>query len=227
MFNIPRQGNPKEHLLDEHLIYSHEYLTEQRRVLFLRGPMMGLPMRTDSYAPAGVADDIYAINIHDTRNPTYTEIKPIYIIIDSPGGDISSGIQLYDIIKSSRAPVITIGQSCSSMAASILAAGTERLLFPNSSVMMHLIQAQFEGNVEQLKIRSEMLQRRKEDMVSLLISDGATAAIKTKDGKPPLASKIRKKLLEDIDQEIWLDSKSAIDYGIADRLVTQEDLFGG
>lgn len=217
MFNVPRQGNPKEHLLDEHLVYSHEYLTEQRRILFLRGPMMGLPMRTDSYAPAGVADDIYALNIKDST-------KPIYLIIDSPGGDISSGIQLYDMIKASRAPVITIGQSCSSMAASILAAGTERLLFPNSSVMMHLIQAQFEGNVEQLKIRSEMLQRRKEDMVSLLIADGATAGLKSKALTP---TRIRKKILEDIDQEIWLSSQDAIDYGIADRLLTQEDLFGG
>ncbi len=219
MFNIPRQGNPKEHLLDEHLIYSHEYLTERRRVLFLRGPMMGLPVRTDSYAPAGVADDIYALNVQDST-------RPIYVIIDSPGGDISAGMQLYDIMKSSRATIITIGQSCSSMAAGILAAGDIRLVFPNSSVMMHLIQANLEGNVEQIKIRSEMLQQRKESMVDLLISDGATANIKTKDGKPPTPNKIRKKILEDIDQEIWLDAQRTIDYGLADRMVTQEDLFG-
>ena len=219
MFRKPQEGNSRAHLFDDQYEYSHAYMTRKRRMLSLRGVMLGLPQRSDSQAPFGVIDDIIALNIEDPK-------KPIYLNIDSIGGDIGPGLALYDTIKLSKAPIITIGYNCSSMAVNILAAGTERFLFPHSKVMMHLLQAGIEGNVEQIRIRSDMLLELKDTLVECYIQDGATANIKRKDGKEPTEAQIRVKILKDIDQEFWLDAKGAFDYGLADRLVTKEDLYG-
>ena len=64
--------------------------------------------------------------------------KPIYIYINSDGGDVVAGYQILSSIKTSVTPVITVGfAKCASMACYILAAGHKRYCFQNTVVLYH------------------------------------------------------------------------------------------
>lgn len=64
--------------------------------------------------------------------------KKIVIFINSPGGDVVSGLNLLDAIDASETPVITVGLSeCASMASYLLAAGHKRYCYSNTVVLIH------------------------------------------------------------------------------------------
>ena len=64
--------------------------------------------------------------------------KPIYIYVNSSGGDVILGMNILDVIKNSITPVITVGFGfCASMASYILASGHIRYCFNNTVVLYH------------------------------------------------------------------------------------------
>lgn len=64
--------------------------------------------------------------------------KPIYLYINSDGGDCIMGTLILSVIASSKTPIITVGfAKCSSMASYILAAGHKRYCFQNTIVLYH------------------------------------------------------------------------------------------
>ena len=64
--------------------------------------------------------------------------KPIYLYLNSDGGDVISGYQVLSSIKTSVTPIITVGfAKCASMACYILAAGHKRYCFQNTVVLYH------------------------------------------------------------------------------------------
>ena len=64
--------------------------------------------------------------------------REITLYINSPGGDVQSGLAVYDIIKMMKTPVRTVclGSACS-MGAILFLAGTKREMLPNSRIMIH------------------------------------------------------------------------------------------
>jgi ATP-dependent protease ClpP protease subunit len=72
-------------------------------------------------------------------------IKPIKLIINSPGGQVEAGQAVVDAILTSRAPVITIamGQAMSA-AFDIYLAGDRRIMYPNTILMCHSGSSLFE-----------------------------------------------------------------------------------
>ena len=66
--------------------------------------------------------------------------KPIYIYIDSPGGDVSAGFAIFDMIRFVNAPVVLIGNGLIASAAALilLAVPKERRVgLPHSSYLIH------------------------------------------------------------------------------------------
>jgi len=230
MFRRPYTGDAKQALGNDQFEFSQAYLTRTRRILFLRGIIVPAVDergggRLDVFSAVGVGDDIMAMNVED---PT----APIYLFIDSPGGDVTSGMVLYDIIRMSRAPIITVGVSCASMATVILVAGKERLAFPHSRMMMHLPSGGYSGDVDQIKIRSDLLQDIKNELVDTYIECGVTADCPKIGPKQAFSSsgktksQIKKQILGDIDREFWLNAAGSVTYGLVDRIATTDDLFG-
>ena len=203
---------------DEFYEYSFNYLTRKRRILFLRGVISSYPGgysgRNDPHSPTVLSDDIIALNLEDPE-------KPIYIIIDSPGGEVSTGMTLYDTMKLSKAPIYTLGQNCASMATIILAAGDTKLIFPHGKLMLHLPSTNIQGDTKEVEIKTKEILKVKDDLVQCYIDNGVTAGL---DEATP--NKIHKQILKDIDREFWLNAEEAISYGLADRIITKEDLFG-
>jgi ATP-dependent Clp protease protease subunit len=93
--------------------------------------------------------------------------KDIQIYINSPGGSVSAGLGIYDMMQFVKCDVVTI---CTGMAASmgslLLAAGTKgkRYALPHARIMIHqpLIQGGLSGQASDIEIHArEMLELKK------------------------------------------------------------------
>lgn len=193
--------------------YAPSYLAREQRILMLYGPLCGAVMRLDLYSLSTMCADLLAMNYDDPH-------RPIRLLIDSPGGLIQDGFMLYDLLRASRAPVTTIGLNVASMATVVFAAGRRRLLLPHSAVMLHLPAAAMEGSVQDINIRSRELNKVKDRVIDAYVACGVTAGLKN-----PQPDKVRKQILKDIDREFWLTAEEAVAYGLADGIVTTDDLF--
>lgn len=197
----------------DQFVYAPNYITNKKRILFMRGPILNIMMRNDLYSAMSIQDDLIAMNLEDPD-------KPIYLIIDSNGGDVNVGFALYDMIKASKAPVTTVGLSCASMATVLLVAGKRRLVFPHSRNMLHLPETGFQGTVEDAKIRTKLLGEITDEIADCYVESGVTAGLT---GGTP--TEIKKRILKDINREMWIDAKKSIEYGLVDGYITAEELF--
>ncbi|MEM8544473.1 MAG: ATP-dependent Clp protease proteolytic subunit, partial [Cyanobacteria bacterium P01_H01_bin.119] len=98
----------------------------QERIIFLGQAV------SDSLANSIVAAMLYL----DSDDST----KPIYLYINSPGGSITAGMEIYDTMQYIKSDVVTICVGlAASMGAFLLAAGTrgKRVALPHSRIMIH------------------------------------------------------------------------------------------
>ena len=100
------------------------------------------------------------------------ENAPIDCLINSSGGEISSGMMIYDAIQKSRAPIRTccIGKA-HSMAAILLACGNHgRYILPHGEAMLHepLLGSRIGGNSSTIRSVSESLIEMKHKMNCIL-----------------------------------------------------------
>ncbi len=136
--------------------------------------------------------------------------EPITIYINSPGGEITQGLLMYDAIQGSLAPVrlVCTGQACS-MAAILLASGDPRhgrYILPNSTVMIHepLIRGGLGGKTSSIKSISDSL-------------------IETRNKLNGILAKHTGHTIEEIDEATSYDhyftAEEAVAYGLCDRVV--------
>lgn len=201
MWQIPR----KDKLNSDQLLGAHEFLASQHRSLFLYGEMIGMSsksgqIRLDIYSASYVSDCIMAMALESPGTP-------IKLFIDSPGGDISVGLRLIDIISTVPAPIWTIGMGCYSMAAMVLAAGKHgrRYMLPNSQTMLHLPLGNVSGDQKQIDLFNKEMVKTRDRLVRVLIEGGV--------------KKTEKEILKDIDRELFMDAQQTISYGLADKVV--------
>lgn len=98
--------------------------------------------------------------------------KPIDVLVNSPGGEISAGLMLYDVLQSSRTPLrlFCIGRAYS-MAAVLFASGQSgRYMLPNSELMLHepLLGNRVGGSSSSIKSISDSLLETKRKMNAIL-----------------------------------------------------------
>ena len=82
--------------------------------------------------------------IKGIRTLDYVSDKEIRVLINTPGGDVTQGLAIYDAIRECNSRVIThaVGP-CWSMGAVILQAGDYRLMSQNATIMIHVGTAEF------------------------------------------------------------------------------------
>lgn len=86
--------------------------------------------------------------------------KEINIYINSPGGEVYSGMALYDTIQYLKAPVNTICVGlAASMAAVILASGKKRMALTHSRILIHQPLGGTQGQAADIKIQAEEILR--------------------------------------------------------------------
>lgn len=158
-----------------------------------------------------VASSIAALLLHYDNEDPNTDIT---IYINSNGGDAAALSCIYDVIQMISAPVKTvcIGK-CYSAGAVLLCAGAKgkRYIMPHAEVMIHKIQCVF-----------PQLDKTEVDHESYLtfldhINDGVLGMIAKHTGQK--LAKVKADFSS--TRNIFLDAQQAIDYGLADHILSQ------
>jgi len=131
----------------------------------------------------------------------------ISVYINSPGGLITSGLAVYDVMQFVGCGVQTycLGQAAS-MAAVLLAGGTKgkRFVLPNSRILIHQPMGGARGTATDISIQAEEILRLRARLNQILAHHT---------GQPV------QKIEEDIDRDRFLGADEAVAYGLADQII--------
>ena len=131
----------------------------------------------------------------------------ISLYINSPGGSVSAGLAIYDVMRLIPNDVSTLAMGLAgSMGQFLLCAGTagKRFSLPHAQVLMHQGSAGFGGTAADVQIYAEQLERTGATMMRL---------ISKHTGQP--VDRIENDSLRDR----WFSAEEARDYGIIDHIV--------
>ena len=107
--------------------------------------------------------------------------KPIEIVLNSPGGNVYDGLNIYDRIRYSKCPIGIVGTGLvASMALIIFLAGKIRYVTPNTILMNHQIASEVQGKYNDLKVELEEINRLEDLCVSLIAERTGLSAKKIK-----------------------------------------------
>lgn len=135
---------------------------------------------------------------------------PIQLYINSPGGCVTSGLAIYDTIRSIDRIVHTycIG-SFYSMAAILFAAGDKRYMLPHSTLMIHQPGTLLNGRFEDINTAYYQL-KNINDLIAELLSKHSNKS------KKDISGIIQK-------GDYYMSATEAIDFGIADEIVEESE----
>lgn len=136
------------------------------------------------------------------------EKKDAEIIIDSPGGEISAGLMIYDVLRSYKYKITMYCTGlAASMAAFILAAGQKgrRFILPHSQVMIHepLISSGFGGSATSIEKTAQGILETKAVLNKILAEHTGRSV-----------NEINKATQDDN----FMTSEEAVEFGICDEI---------
>ncbi|MBX2813768.1 MAG: ATP-dependent Clp protease proteolytic subunit [Myxococcales bacterium] len=139
--------------------------------------------------------------------------QPIYLYINSPGGEVSSGFSIYDTARFIRPSVVTLVIGMAASMGSIIALCAERknrLALPNAKFLIHqpLISGHLTGPASDIDIHAKDIIRTKRKINELY-------ALET---KRPL-----EEIEKATDRDNWMNAKEAIDFGLISRIVASRN----
>lgn len=159
----------------------------------------------------GVVDDksmekaINQVLLLDALDPG----KDIELFISSPGGSVTAGLSLLDVMKMISSPVHTICMGlAASMGSMLLSQGVKgkRKIFPNGRVMIHQPSiGGVQGQAIELEITAKQIVKTRRILAEILAENCGQSV---------------EKILKDFDRDYWMDAKEALEYGIVDEIVT-------
>lgn len=133
--------------------------------------------------------------------------KDIYMYINSPGGNVTSMLAIYDVMSYIKPDVVTVGMGqCCSAGSFILAAGTKgkRFALPNTRIMLHEVSGGTGGKINDMKVAYEEITRLY-DMMSTYYSI--------------FTGKSQETIKKDLERDFFMSSTEAKDYGIIDEVI--------
>ena len=139
--------------------------------------------------------------------------KPIYVYIDSPGGDVDAGFAIFDMIRFIKPPVYTVGMGLvASAGALILLAAPKnyRLGLPNSHYLIHQPLSGIKGVATDIEIHAKEIEKIRVKINALIAEEtGKDAA----------------EVAKDTDRDYWLSADEAAADGLILQVIkTRSDL---
>ena len=165
------------------------------RIIFLSGEI------NDQMANTIVAQLIYL----EGKNPD----KDIFMYINSPGGSVSAGMAIYDTMNYIKCDVSTICVGmAASMAAVILSSGAKgkRVCLPHSEVMIHQPLGGTQGQASDILLHAKHIEKTRETLNKILAEN---------------TGKDVETITKDTDRDNFLDAKSAVKYGLVDKIFSK------
>lgn len=170
----------------------------QQRLLSKRIIWLGSDVRDDN------SNDIASkLLLLDAERPG-EEIK---LFINSPGGSITAGMVIYDMMQHISSPVSTVAMGlAASMGQFLLSSGTKgrRYATPHTRVMMHQPSGGIGGTATDALINLELIQNMKE-VLAALIAEQTGQDFET--------------ITRDSDRDRWFTAPEALEYGFIDGIM--------
>ena len=133
--------------------------------------------------------------------------KDIHLYINSPGGNVSAGLAIYDTMQFLTCDVNTycVGMAAS-MGAFLLAAGTKgkRYALPNSDIMIHQVSGGAQGSASDVERSVEHMFKLKKRLNRILAQHTGKAEAEVE---------------RDSDRDYWMGADEAKAYGLVDEVV--------
>lgn len=169
------------------------------RLLMDRIVFLGVPINDD------VANIIQAqlLYLDSVKNDT------ISLYVNTPGGQVSSGLCIYDTMQYIKSDVSTI---CTGMAASmgsiILCGGQEgkRYALPHSKVLIHQPLGGANGQASDILIAAKEIEKTREILIDIIAKH---------------SKQDRDKVFADADRDYWMTADEALEYGMIDKILTK------
>lgn len=136
--------------------------------------------------------------------------KDIWMFLNSPGGEVSSGFGIYDTLRFIRPTVKIIVTGLAASIATVILLGADkefRFSLPNSRILIHqpLISGSIQGQASDIEIHANEILKTREKIAQLY----------HKETKQPL-DRIRR----DIERDYWMTTEEACEYGLVSRIIT-------
>jgi ATP-dependent Clp protease protease subunit len=139
--------------------------------------------------------------------------NPIYIYIDSPGGDVHAGFAIFDMIRFVKCPVYLIGMGLIASAAALILLAVDkdhRLALPNSQYLIHQPMSVMKGFATDIEIHAQEMAKTR-DKLNKIISDATGTPLE--------------QVAKDTDRDYWLNSEEAKSYGLVSKIInTRKEL---
>ena len=139
--------------------------------------------------------------------------KPIYVYIDSPGGDVDAGFAIFDMIRFIKPPVYTIGMGLVASAGALIllaAPNNYRLGLPNSHYLIHQPLSGIKGVATDIEIHAKEIEKIRVKINALIAEE---------------TGKDVADVAKDTDRDYWLSADEAVNYGLILQVIkTRSDL---
>jgi ATP-dependent Clp protease protease subunit len=133
--------------------------------------------------------------------------RAIQMYINSPGGQIYSGLAIYDTMKMipNKISTVAVGVTAS-FGTVLLTAGTkgQRYALPHATIHMHQPLGGAEGQASDIEIQAREILRLKARLMEIL-SESTGQTIET--------------IEKDTDRNYYMDANQAVEYGLVDQVL--------
>lgn len=165
----------------------------KERIICVMGPI------EDNIASSVIAQLLFLQSEHNRQ--------PIHMYINSPGGVVTAGLGIYDVMQYVQPPIATwcVGQACS-MASLLLAAGAPgfRHVLPNSRIMIHQPSGHASGQATDIQIHAEEILYLKKRLYGLY----------EKHTKQPY-----ERLHSYMERDNFMNAEQAKEFGLVDKVI--------
>ncbi|MAT99254.1 MAG: ATP-dependent Clp protease proteolytic subunit [Anaerolineaceae bacterium] len=134
--------------------------------------------------------------------------KPISMYINSPGGQVYSGMAIYDTMQQIECPVSTVAVGfTASFGTVLLTAGAKgmRYALPNATIHMHQPLGGAQGQASDIEIQAREILRLRTSLNNILSTHTGQSI---------------ERIEEDTDRDIYMGAKEAMEYGLVDEVLT-------
>lgn len=139
-----------------------------------------------------------------------SKTDPIYVYINSPGGDADSGFGIYDMLRFVDAPIITVVCGlCASAAVTVFLAADpgKNYATPNSRFLLHQPSTGVRGTASDLTITATEINKTRE-RYNQIVSD--------------VTGRSLDELRKDADRDFWMSPQEAQEYKLVSKVITSK-----
>jgi ATP-dependent Clp protease protease subunit len=175
-------------------------LGDQLYQRLLRERIVFLGQQVDDDISNRICSELLLLAAEDSR-------RDIYLYVNSPGGSVTAGMAIYDMMQYVPNDVATVGMGlAASMGQFLLCAGTagKRYALPHARIMMHQPSGGIGGTASDIKILAEQM---------LYVKQTLAERISFHTGQP------LEQVQADSDRDRWFTAEEAKDYGFIDHVV--------